>query len=144
MSVEFGLDEIGALDGEEGLAFGHPVAEIGEEPDDLALVGGEDLDRHVLVEVDAADRLLLDRKGALARRLDLDPFELGVGEAHALIVGIDRGLELRLRRRGLGGVGASGAPRGIGAEDEHRRRDRGGHVARTPLPTRRNKVAPHR
>jgi hypothetical protein len=36
----------------------------------------EHLKRHVLVEIDAADRFLLDWKLALADRLDLDRYQL--------------------------------------------------------------------
>jgi hypothetical protein len=46
--------------------LGHVIAHLRKQPDDPALIGRENLDRHVLVEIDAADRLLLDRKLALS------------------------------------------------------------------------------
>ena len=70
------LEEVRAVDGEQGLALLHLVADLGEQPDDPSLIRGEDLGQHFFVEVDAADRGLLDRKIALADRLDLDEFQL--------------------------------------------------------------------
>jgi len=67
-----GLQQIGAVDGEQGLALSHVIADLGEQGDDPPRIGREHLQRHVLVEIDAADRFLLDRKLALADRLDLD------------------------------------------------------------------------
>jgi hypothetical protein len=54
--------KVRAVDGEQGLALLHLVADPGVQIEDLALIRGEDLDRHLLVEVDAADGVFLDRK----------------------------------------------------------------------------------
>ena len=91
-----GLQQVGAVDGEQRLAFFHVVAHLGEQRDDPALIGREDLHRHVLIEVDAADRLLLDGKVALLDRCDLDRIELRIGQVHA--VGTRTG---RARRVGI-------------------------------------------
>ena len=79
-----GLQQVRAVDGEQGLALFHLVADLGEQPDDPSLIGREDLDRHFLVEVDAADRGLLDRKVVLSDRLDLDGRQLRVGQVDAI------------------------------------------------------------
>ena len=59
ISVDFGLDQIGAVDREQGLAFLHVVADLGEQADDPPLIRREHLGRHVLIEIDRADRLRL-------------------------------------------------------------------------------------
>jgi hypothetical protein len=56
------------------------IADFGEQTDDPALIGSKYRDCHFLIEIDAADRLLLDRKLALAGRLDSDRSELQVRE----------------------------------------------------------------
>ena len=80
----FRLQQVGAIDGEEGLSFLHVVAERGKEPDDTALVGREHLHGHVLVEIDTADRLFLDREFALLKRHDLHGVELRVRKLDAV------------------------------------------------------------
>ena len=70
--------QVGAVDGEQRLAFLHVIADRGKQRDDLALIGRENLRLHVLVEVDAADRLLFDRKFALFDRLDFDGSKLRI------------------------------------------------------------------
>ena len=74
------LQEIGAVDREQRLPLLHVIADLAKETDDPALIGGKHLDRHFLIEIDAADRLLLDRKLPLAGRLDLDRSELRIRE----------------------------------------------------------------
>ena len=95
----FGLQQIGAVDGEQRLALLHVVADLGKQRDDAALIGREHLRRHVLVEIDAADRLLLDREIALFDRLDLDRSKLRIRQIDAVA------LRRRLVRR-LAGLGA--------------------------------------
>ena len=84
MRVELGLQEVGAVDGEQRLALLHVIADGGEQRDDLALIGREDLRLHVLVEVDAADGLLFNRKLAVFDRLDLHRSELGIRQIDAV------------------------------------------------------------
>ncbi len=56
----------------KGLPLGDVVAEPGRETRDPALIGCEDLDGHILIEIDVADRRFLDREIALADRFGLD------------------------------------------------------------------------
>ena len=76
-----------------------------EQRDDPPLIGREDLHRQLLVEIDAADRLLLDRKLALLDRRDLDRGELRIRQIHA--VPLAGGLSGALDRSAL----ASWSPR---------------------------------
>src|SRR4029077_19392969 len=78
------LQQIGAVDGEQRLAFADVVADLGKQRYDAALIGREPLDRHVLVEADAADGVLLDREFALLDRLDLDRGKLGIRQVDAV------------------------------------------------------------
>ena len=84
IKVEFGLQEIGAVDREQRLTLLHVVADRAEQGDDAALVRREDLYRHVFVKIDAADRLFLDGKFAFFDRLDLDGAELGIRKVDAV------------------------------------------------------------
>ena len=95
-----GLQQVGAVDGEQELALLDLVADLGEQPDDPSLVGGEDLGQQLLVEIDAADRALLDGKVTLLDRCDLDGFELGLRKLDA--VGGRRRIGAPLGRR-IGG-----------------------------------------
>jgi hypothetical protein len=81
--VGVGGEQVRAVDGEQGLPLFHLIADLGERVDDLALIRREDLDRHLLVEVDAADRGLLDRKIVFSDRPDLDRGHLLIIERHA-------------------------------------------------------------
>ena len=76
ISVDFSLQQIGAVDGEQRLPRFDVVPNRGIKRDDPPLVGGENLHRHVLIEIDTADRFLLDRKSTLFNRLDFDRSEL--------------------------------------------------------------------
>ena len=71
-----GLTEVRAVYRIELLAFGHFIAQFCKQADDFPLVGGKDLDRHVLVEVDTADRFALNNESAFSNLLDLDRFGL--------------------------------------------------------------------
>jgi hypothetical protein len=115
------------------------IADGGEQPDDPALVGGEDLNRHFLIEINAADRFLLDRKDIFPGRLDLDGSELRVAQVHAIGRGRSAG-SARGRQIGFLGVGMRGrfvksrarsvvGMREIRADDDdkERRRDRCDH-----------------
>ena len=62
IKFELGRQQIGAVDREQRLTFFDVITDGGEQGDDPALVGRKDLRLHVFVEVDAADRLLLDRE----------------------------------------------------------------------------------
>ena len=98
----FRLQQIGAVDGEQRLALGDVVADLGKQRDDAALVRREHLDRHVLVEADAADGVFLDREFALLDRLDLDRGELRIRQVDAVLLagrGILRGGPRRARSR---------------------------------------------
>ena len=66
------LQQIGTAEREQRLAFFDVVPDFAEQCDDPALIGREDLNGHVLVEIDAANRFLLDREIARLDRLDLD------------------------------------------------------------------------
>jgi hypothetical protein len=76
--VRLGRQQVGAVDGVQGLALLHVIADLGQQADDPALIGREHLQRHVLIEVDAADGLLLDRKLVLSDRLDLHRSQLRI------------------------------------------------------------------
>ena len=78
----FGLTEVRAVYRIELLAFGHFIAEFCKQADDFPLVGRKDLDRHVLVEVDTADRFPLDNESPFSRRLDLDRLNLCLIQFH--------------------------------------------------------------
>ncbi len=95
-----GLQQVRAVDGEQGLAFFDVVPDRGVEGDDATLIGGEHLHRHVLVEVDTADRLLLDWKLPLRDRFDLDVGQLGIRQVDA--VALACGNAGRVARRGIG------------------------------------------
>ena len=78
IKVELGRQQVGAVDGEQRLTFLHIIADGGEQGDDLALIGGENLRLHVLVEIDAADGLPFDRELAFSDRLDLHGSKLRI------------------------------------------------------------------
>jgi hypothetical protein len=89
--VRVGREQVRAVDGEQGLALLHLVADPGEQIDDLALIRGEDLDGHFLVEVDAADGGFFDRKKIVSHAHDLDRGQLLVAEFHARDAGRGHG-----------------------------------------------------
>ena len=84
--------------------------------DDPSLIGREDLHRHVLVEVDAADRLLLDREVAVFERLDLDGRELRIGQIDAVLFA-----PATPSSSSLGRVSACAAPPSSGFEPRPKR-----------------------
>jgi len=119
----FGLQKIGAIDGEQRLAFADVITDFGKQRDDAALIRRKDLDRHVLVEVDAADGIFLDGEFALRDRLDLDYGELGIRQVDAVQgSGILRG---RLRRAlpRLRRFTRAQGPIGDGGDDKERGND---------------------
>src|ERR1700689_5058548 len=85
--ARFGLQQIGTGDREKRLAFLDVVTDFGEQRDDASLIRREYLYRHVLIEVDAADRLLLSREIPFRHRLNLDRAELGIRQIDALLRG---------------------------------------------------------
>src|SRR5262249_7863020 len=94
----FGLEEVRAVDREQGLPLLHVITYLGEQTNDSPRIGREYLRRHLLIEVDAADRFFFDRKLAFSGRLDLDRRELSIGQIYALL-----GLPTAARRhRGIG------------------------------------------
>ena len=60
--AQFSLQQIGTVDREQRLTFLDVVTDFGEQRDDASLIRREYLYRHVFIEVDAADRLLLSRE----------------------------------------------------------------------------------
>ena len=87
ISVEFSLEQIGTVDRKECLPLLHVITDRRVETDDAALIGREDLDRHVFIEVDAAYRLLLDRKVVQGDRLDFHRLTLTVGQIDTVALG---------------------------------------------------------
>jgi hypothetical protein len=98
------LQKVGTVDGEQGLAFLHLIANGREKPDDPALIRGEDLNRHFLIEINAADCAPLDRKDIFLHRLDPHRGQLRVGKVHA-VGGWTVGRPGRRRSVGLLSVG---------------------------------------
>ncbi len=78
------LEQIGAVDGEQRLPFFDVVTDRGEQRNDAALIGRENLDRQFFIEVDTADGLFFDREAALLGRLDFYGVELGVQQIDAV------------------------------------------------------------
>ena len=72
----FGLQQVRTVNGEERLALFDLIADLGKELDDPALIGREHLHCHILIEIDAPDRGLLDQEFVFADWLDLDRCEL--------------------------------------------------------------------
>ncbi len=75
--------QIRTVDGEQDLSLRDLVADFGEGVDDPPLIGREDLERHILVEIDAADCGFLGWKREFADLLDVDGGHLPVIELHA-------------------------------------------------------------
>ncbi len=69
---QFGLNKVRAVDREQRLALLDVIAHLGEQGDDPALIVREDLRFHVLVEVNAADGLVLHGKHLAPDRADLE------------------------------------------------------------------------
>ena len=86
----FSLQQIGAVDCEQRLAFLHIVPNRGIKGDDPPLVGREHLRRHVLVEIDAPDRFFLDRERTLRDRLDFDCGELRIRQINTIAIALGR------------------------------------------------------
>jgi hypothetical protein len=125
----FRLQQIGTVDGEQRLALGDVVADLGEQRDDAALIRREHLDRHVLVEADAADGVFLDREFTLLDRLDFDRGKLGIRQVDAILVagrGILRG-GLRRARSRLRGIARTQRPISDHGNGEERGGDRRSH-----------------
>ncbi len=87
----FGLKQIGAVDGEQRIAFLHFVADVEERIDDSSGIWRERLHQHVLIEVDRADRILQRLEGTLFRGNDLEALGLLVGQDDILLVDVDIG-----------------------------------------------------
>ena len=113
-----GLQQIGAIDGEQCLPLLHVVTDRAEQRDDPPLIRREHLHRQLLVEVDAADRLLLDRKVALLDWRDLHRDELQIRQIHAVPI--------------VGGLMRCIGPLGIGCRGRIDRQFRA--VTRVPRP----------
>jgi hypothetical protein len=82
--VRVGREQVGTVDGEQGLALLDFIADFGEQVHDFALIGREHLDGELFVEVDAAHCHPLDRENMFSDRLDLNRGELLVVELNAL------------------------------------------------------------
>jgi hypothetical protein len=119
----FRLQQVRAVDREQDVAFLDDVADVGEGLHDLPGILREYLHRHVLVEVDGADRGLDRLEAVQLRRCYLDRIELLAGQFDKLDVSGCRSRRTGFALRGFLGRLACRAEQRACAEQRRAGRD---------------------